>query len=108
MAIDKYKIFEGTASTIEVSVKENTLDYTPPSGRMFIIRAAAFHNGNNSAQKAYLKVGTTNIISNQIQSLSSDIIDCYNAILLPGEKLYAKSEVSNDIGFRIWGVEIDN
>jgi hypothetical protein len=108
MASDKYKVFEGTASTIEVTVKENTLDYTPPSGRMFIIRAVAFHNGNSSAQKAYLKAGTTNIISKQVESMTSAIIDCYNAILLSGEKLYVKGEVANDITFRIWGVEIDN
>lgn len=108
MAIDKYKVFQGSANTSEAAVQENKFDYTPPSGRMFIIRAAAFHNGNNSAQKAYLKAGNTNIISSQVESMSSAIIDCYNAILLSGEKLYVKSEVSNDIGFRIWGVEIDN
>lgn len=108
MAIDKYKVFQGIANTSEAAVQENTLDYTPPSGRMFIIRAAAFYNGNSSVQKAYLKAGATNIIRSQVETMSSSIIDCYNAILLSGEKLYVKGEVSNDIAFRIWGVEIDN
>lgn len=107
MATDKYKVFEGTATTNDVSVQSSGADYTPTDGRMFIVRAVAFYNSNASAQTAYLKAGTTYILSNQVQSNKPALFDCCNAILLSGEKLYIKSDVQNDIKYRIWGVEID-
>jgi hypothetical protein len=107
MAADKYIVFEGTLSTNETAVQSSSIDYSPSSGRLLIIRAVALFNGNASEQTAAIKVGGTYILSSSIQPLSSSLLDCQNAIVLPGEKLLLRGQVDNDLKYRIWGVEVD-
>lgn len=107
MAADLYKVFEGVLTTSDTAVQSSSTDYTPASGRLFVVRAVAFFNGNASAQLAYLKLGNMYVVTSSIQAASSQIIDVQNSITLSSEKIYVKGQIANDIRYRIWGIEMD-
>ena len=107
MAQDKCYVFQGTASVNDTVLQSGGVDYTPGQGRMFVIRAAAFFNGNAAIQQAKLKAGETYMISVNLESSTACIEDCRNAVVLSGEKIMVKAGVDNDIKYRVWGTEMD-
>ena len=107
MAQDKCYVFRGTASVNDTALQIGGVDYTPGQGRMFVIRAAAFFNGNAAIQQAKLKAGETYITSLSLEPSAACIEDCMNALVLSGEKIMVKAGVDNDIKYRVWGTEMD-
>lgn len=108
MASDTIKKFEGSMTTTETALQDNSVDYTPASGRKLIIQGFWICNTNTSEKYGNLKIGSTLLVGNMpIPALDTLRDFDMNCPLFSGEKIYVKGEVGTDLKYRIWGIEVD-
>ncbi len=106
---DVIKKWEGTMTTSEVALKKDEAsDYTPGEGRKLIIQGFWVYNANSADKYANIKVGTTILLGDKRIPTKDTLRDFeMNCPLFPGEKIFVKGEVADDLKYRIWGIEVD-
>jgi hypothetical protein len=107
----RYVIIEGVGTTAETAVKEVGSDsaYTVPTGKMLSVVSYFIHNQNTSPKYCKVKIGNTLLVgesqipgNDSLQSISG-----FNAYMKAGEQITVQSEIDNDLGYRINGIEVD-
>ena len=105
MAADVIKKFKGTLTTSEATIQEGGSNYTPATGRVFILQGFLFSNANAAAKYAILKVGGTRVVSSYPIPLKDSIVQSNLQIpVLATETITVQGEVATDIDYSVWGL----
>jgi hypothetical protein len=107
----RYVIIEGVGTTAETAVKEVGSDaaYTVPSGKMLSVVSYFIHNQNTSPKYCKVKIGNTLLVGESQISAKATLLSesGFNAYMKAGEQITVQSEIDNDLGYRINGIEVD-